>query len=215
MPIAKKFSDAQIYRLYQEYTQQDKPLLAFLEEKGLEKHYHAIRRRFEAIEKRLAKGLPPILPKASKKASEDVAEDEVASTLQKEIADEARRRTEGYLILAKGLWKDVIPAIAEWKKIPPHQLISENPLPHIMEAINKARRYEALQEEVQRLQQENEFLKRRADPYLRMECALDAYISFLAQAVAAKALGVDITKTRAKDVFAQLIDSFLTGKPLD
>jgi hypothetical protein len=85
VPIPKKYTDDEIRDLYNEWREAgSENLWNFCEERGLP--YFTIRKRFKTLERRAAKDLP-----------EDIAETEVTSTVQRKIADTARKMAEAQI----------------------------------------------------------------------------------------------------------------------
>jgi len=211
--IPRKYTDQEIAKLYDEYYEEASKtgitLKDWCEKKGLP--YTSIWTRFARLEKKL--GIKAERPKgaAAKRVGHDhVARSETAMTVEKEIAAEAKTRTELFLMLGKKIF-EAYTAIAA-KKGWDLSTIHKRPIDQeILEAFKKADEYDKLAKEYEELKEQMEWLRMRADPYARFELALNAYLVFLAQAVCAKAVGIDIRKTKAKEFFQRLIDSFLTG----
>ncbi len=208
MPFPKKFTDAEIARLYDEYRSQEKDLKTFCEERGLP--YNTIFRRFDRLERRIAKGLPPVTVTPY---GGDVAENEVAATVQKEIAAESKTATEQYIILGKKIWE----AFAAWASRKGYDLskIREMPIHEfVLDSLQKADEHDKLVEKYEEAVEELNFYKSRTDPIVRLERGIEMLKDFLEMAVLMDALGVDIIETEAGRYYADLIQSFLVGKPL-
>ncbi|MEM1551560.1 MAG: hypothetical protein QXH03_02685 [Candidatus Bathyarchaeia archaeon] len=148
----KLFSDAQIMRLYKEYVESDKDLMNFLREKGLADHYLAIRKRFDMLEKRLARSdkesavpLPP-----TRESLESLARDEVAMEVATQTAKEAADITRWKFILGDKLWRLYADYAAKhgWDV----SKIAENPIDQVFaEALQKLDEYPKLLKENEEL----------------------------------------------------------------
>jgi hypothetical protein len=210
MPFPKKFTDADIARLYDEYRSQDKDLKTFCAERGLP--YTTIFRRFDRLESRLAKGLPPVTISPSySRGSTDVAETEVASTVQQEIAAESKTTTEQYLILGKKIWE----AFAAWASKKGYDLskIKEMPIHEfVLDSLTKADEYDKLAKDYEEAVEALNFYRSRTDPIVRLEIGTQMLAQFLEMALLMEELGVDIIDSEAGKFYADLIQDYLIGR---
>jgi len=216
VPFPKKFTDAEIYRLYEEYRESDKDLKTFLEEKGYSgRDYFAIRKRFDNLEKRLAKGLPPITTNSFRgggSSLEGLAEDAVAAELASQTAREASDTAKWKFILGDKLWRLYADYAA--RKGWDISKIAEHPIDQVFaEALQKSEDYEKLSKKYEEALDALEFYRSRSDPIVRLEIAADMLAKFLETAMLMDALGVDIIESEAGQYYAQLIENYLLGKP--
>lgn len=211
MPFPKLFSDAQILRLYEEYQNQDKDLMTFLREKGLEKHYLAIRKRFDQLEKREAKGLPPIRVNAStSKNIDEIAQEQVTSEIVTQTAKEASDTARWKFILGDKLWRVYTDYAARqgWDI----SKIAEHPIDEVFtEALRKSEEYEKLAKKYEEAMEALEFYRSRSDPIVRLEVGINMLREFLEMALLMDALGIDIIESEAGQYYASLIESYLLG----
>jgi hypothetical protein len=210
MPYPKKYTDADIARLYDEYRDQDKDLKTFCAEKGLP--YTTIFRRFDRLEKRLAKGLPPVTVSPSySRGSTDVAEAEVAATVQQEIAAESKTSTEQYIVLGKKIWE----AFAAWASKKGYDLskIKETPIHEfVLDSLAKADEYDKLAEAYREAVEALNFYQSRTEPLVRLERGIEMLTQFLQFAVLMDALGVDVIESDVGRFYASHIENYLMGK---
>jgi hypothetical protein len=109
-PIPKKWSDEEIQDLYNEWKESgSENLWDFCRERNLP--YFTIRKRFKTLERHVAKGLP-----------EDVAESEVASTVQRKIAETARRMTEAQIGMGEKVTSTLADHVTNEHGVPPSKL---------------------------------------------------------------------------------------------
>jgi hypothetical protein len=210
MPLPKKYTNADIMKLYEEYQNQDKDLKTFCQEKGLP--YTTIFRRFDRLEKHLAKGLPPTtIPPSYSRASNEIAETEVASTVQQEIAAESKTQTEQFLILGKKIWEAFTAYaskkgydLSKIKDIPIHEFV--------LNSLTKADEYEKLSEEYKEAVEALNFYQSRTDPIVRLEQGIQMLKEFLEMALMMDALGIDIIDSEAGKFYADLIQDYLMGR---
>jgi hypothetical protein len=195
MPYPKIWNDEQIARLYEEYIKSDEDLKTFCQKRGL--IYTTIFNRFQKLERGMSRRSPPATPDAV-----------VADAVQARIAQEARSKVESMLKTA-GAIQDEYVAIAteegwlnEIEKHPPDKEIRK-----WYEGYKKAKELEAENDE---LRIQLNYYKRRADPFQRLEIALNAYINYLAIAVIAKRMKTNIPET--KQTFHNMITNFLKGE---
>jgi hypothetical protein len=206
MPFPKKYTDAEIARLYEEFQNQDKDLRTFCMERGLT--YNTIARRFDRLERRMAEGLPPA---SYTPGSSDIAETEVASTVQQEIAAESKATTQHYLILGKKIWE----AYSAWAAKKGYDLskIKETPIHEfVLESLEKADEYDKLAREYEEAVEALNFYKSRTDPMVRLEIGTQMLTQFLEMALLMDALGVDIVDSETGEFYANLIQDYLLGK---
>lgn len=209
MPFPKKFTDAEIARLYDEYRSQDKDLKTFCEERGLP--YTTIFRRFDRLERHIAKGLPPVTVAPYSGGASGVAESEVAATVQKEIAAESKTQTEQFLILGKKIWE----AFAAWASKKGYDLskIKEIPIHEfVLDSLTKADEYEKLSKEYEEAVEALNFYQSRTNPIVRLEQGIQMLKEFVEMALLMDALGVDIIDSEAGKFYADLIQNYLVGK---
>ncbi len=213
MPFPKKFTDAEIYRLYEEYRDQDKDLKTFLAEKGFsDKDYFAIRRRFDSLEKRLAKGLPPVTPVLGGRGSslEGIAEETVTAELASQTAREASDTARWKFILGDKLWR--LYADYASRKGWDISKIAEHPIDQVLaEALRKSEEYEKISKKYEEALEALEFFRSRSDPIVRLEIATDMIAKFIETAVLMDALGVDIIESEVGQYYARLIEDYLLG----
>jgi len=210
VPLPKKFTDADIARLYDEYREQDKDLKTFCEERGLP--YTTIFRRFDRLESRLAKGLPPVTVSPSySRGSMDVAETEVAATVQQEIAAESKASTEQYIVLGKKIWE----AFAAWASKKGYDLskIKEMPIHEfVLDSLSKADEYEKLAKEYEETVEALNFYQSRTSPIVRLEQGIQMLKEFIEMALLMDALGIDVIESDVGQYYANLIQDYLVGR---
>ncbi|MEM2946555.1 MAG: hypothetical protein QXI87_09485, partial [Thermoproteota archaeon] len=164
-------------------------------------------------DKRLAKGLPPIEVNHGYTAvgGRDVAEDEVATTVQQEIAAESKQKTQQHIILGKKIW-EAFAAHAAKKGIDLSKL-REMPIHEVvMDALEKADEYDKLRKDYEEVVEKLNFYQSRTDPVVRMELAIDMLRKFLETAILLDQLGVDILESEAGEYYGRLIEDFLLGR---
>jgi hypothetical protein len=212
IPYPKKYTDADIARLYDEYREQDKDLKTFCAERGLP--YTTIFRRFDRLEARLAKGLPPITISPSySRGSTDVAESEVASTVQQEIAAEAKTTTEEKIVLGKILDKEIIEPLYREGLLTSSELKDKVATAQkIVELIRKGKDYEKLAEQYEEAVEALNFYRSRTEPMVRLEVGTQMLTQFLEMALLMEELGVDIIDSEAGKFYADLIQDYLMGR---
>jgi hypothetical protein len=214
MPFPKKYTDAEIWKLHEEFSGQDKDLKTFCEERKL--NYTTIRARFERLERRLAKGLPPIQYRASRSPSgKELAEEEVATTVQQEIAAEAKTTAEEKIVLGKILDKDIIEPLYREGLLTPSELKDKLATAEkIRELIRKGKDYEKLTEEYEEAVEALNFYRSRTDPIVRIEQGMEMLSNFLEMAMLMKLFGVDIVRSEVGEYYAGLIEDYLLGRPV-
>jgi len=218
VPFPKKFTDAEIYRLYEEYRESDKDLKTFLEEKGYSgRDYFAIRKRFDNLERRLAKGLPPITTNAfggGSAALESVADEAVAAEVVTQTAREAGTTARWKFILGDKLWRlySEYAAHMGWDI----SKISEHPIDEVFaEALRKSKEYDEMKREVEELRRKVALMEYKLDPLGRLEIATNAMLRYIKFAVYARLLGINVAKSPATKYYSTLINGILTFKPLE
>jgi hypothetical protein len=209
MPFPKKWSSAQINRLYEEYRDSDKDLKTFCDEKGLP--YNTIFQRFDRLERRLAKGLPPVELPSYSAGSKDVAEEEVATTVQQEIAAESKSQTQQYIILGKKIWEAFAAHaskkgldLSKLKDLPIHEVV--------LDAMAKSDEYDKLAKAYEETVEALNFYQSRTEPLVRLERGIEMLTQFLQMALLMDQLGVDILDSDVGAYYSQHIEKYLMGK---
>ena len=196
MPYPKLWTDEQILRLYNEYQQSDEDLKTFCEKRGLD--YFTIEKRFTRLERRLARGGPPII---------STPEGVVASAVQSEIASRAKKMVDSQLGLGKDVHEEIVAILTEEGRL--HEIDKINPREEIRKWYKAYKELPKIKKENEELSIQLNYYKRRADPFKRLEIALNAYINYLAIAVIAKRMGTNISET--KQTFHNMLTNFLKG----
>ena len=209
MPFPKKYTSAEISKLYDEYRDQEKDMKTFCAEKGL--NYKTIFGRFDRLERRLAKGLPPIQYRTSSTSGKDVAEEEVATTVQQEIAAESKSQTQQYIILGKKIWESFAAFaskkglnLSKLKDVPIHEVV--------LDAMTKAEEYDRLADRYKETVEALNFYQSRTDPLIRLERGIDMLTQLLQFALLMDGLGIDVLESDVGQFYASTIERYLMGK---
>jgi hypothetical protein len=135
--------------------------------------------RFE----RRAAGKPPETP-----------EGVVAAAVQTEIANQARKMIQSHLALGKDVREEVVAILTEEGRL--HELDKIDTREEIRKWYKAYKELPKVKKENAELQSQLAYYKRRADPFRRLEIFLNAWINYLAVAVIAKRLGINIAGTK-------------------
>jgi hypothetical protein len=219
MPIPRKYT-AEDWRLYYEEFKRRQALEGitlkeFCMEKGLP--YKTASEKFKRLEARMAgeaaggaglglAGLEEASP------AREVAQDAVAATVQRAIAQESKATTELYLALGKKIWD----AFAHYASKKGWDLSKLKDLPiheYVLEALRKAEDFDRLADDYGRLATQFEYLRSRVDPLVRLENAMELMTSFLEVSMLFKAfLGIDLVRTEVGQWFAGLVEDYMMGR---
>lgn len=218
MAIPRRYTDEDIRLYYEEFRRRKElegiTLKDFCAEKGLP--YDTIYKRFKRLERELSRAQPSgpraFLSLGRESPSMQTAEDEVAATVQRAIAQESKTTTTLYLALGKKIWD----AFAHYASKRGWDLSKIKDLPidqYVLEALRKADDFDKLVEDYGRLATEYEYLKSRVDPLVRFENAMELLASFAElNALFYLLFGVDLAGTEFGWWFAGLIEDYLMGK---
>ena len=212
MPYAKKYSDAQILKWYQEHEQSDLDLKTFCEQHTPPLKYKTLVPRFRKLEKRLAGGGPAIRAR-NPTATTDVAEEAVATSVQTEIGAEAKQATEQYIVLGKKIWAAYAKFASEkgidlttLRKMPVDQILTD--------ALEKADAFDSLEKRHKEVLGALAFFQSRTDPLVRLEKGMELLRDFLEFSLLMNAIGIDVLESDMGEFYGQLIESYLLGKPI-
>lgn len=212
MPYAKKYSDAQILKWYEEHNQSDLDLKTFCEQHEPPLVYKTIVVRFARLEKRLAQGGPAIRAR-SPSATTDVAEEEVATTVQKETAAEAKQATEQNIIIGKKVKEAYFTFAA--KKGWDLTKIKQHPIDELVaQALEKADAYDTLEKRQKETMEALAFFQSRTNPLVRLERGMELLKDFLEMSLLMESIGIDVLESDMGEFYGHLIESYLLGKPI-
>ena len=207
MPFPTKFTTSQILKLYEEFSEQDKDLKAFLEGKGLGEHYHAIQKRFQRLERSRARGEPVRTRTPSPKTI-------VNATIEEAVAAEAREQTEQLLILGKAVRAAYFKYAArrgldieEIKKTPIHEVI--------LAALEKEGKYDALVAQNIELEDALRFYAQEVNPLFRLKSAISLLNEFLQSVTLAELVGFDFEGSQLIRHYQRLMELYLQGAKMD
>ncbi|MBA7490228.1 hypothetical protein ES702_00763 [subsurface metagenome] len=212
MPYAKKWTDAQILRLHNEYEQTDLDLKTFCEQHTPPLPYKTMVPRFKKLARRLAEGGPAIRAR-NPTATTDVAEEEVATTVQKETAAEAKQATEQNIIIGKKVKEAYFTFAA--KKGWDLTKIKQHPIDELVaQALEKADAYDTLEKRHKETMEALAFFQSRTNPLVRLERGMELLRDFLEMSLLMEAIGIDVLDSEMGEFYGNLIEGYLLNKPI-
>ncbi len=106
---------------------------------------------------------------------EDISRETVIDAYKEQVAKSAKDQTDAMFILANALWQAIVPwflrrgyTLEDLRTKPIHKTV--------LEYMEKGEKYDKLLPEYQQLKAENELLKAKTDPIIRLETALNYLI---------------------------------------